>query len=500
MVKTTPASPLLPSSPVPSLLEIRSSSPSSSSEEEDVASSYKSNLLSSPTSSFYSDDKSTSTTNISSSPLRSIVGNCLGLLCLSTAAFTVILLSSVHIQESGQHHEYNAATVASPDGKDIYRLDNTSNTSGSNQEVQWWTLLKKHHYRSRYHDELLNHYYRTKEMLDNNDVTSILTSYYDDSWSEEWDDHQDYDYDTSKNNNNVTTNYEEQQTTTEDSYSYWISDEDLPPDILTDLQSTNEDIQYEAWVRRQLDPMLWETFTYWEIYHYFACNKVLSTQRPWWSEEQYMSVRDFYHEFAENDDTPFIGYITRSTYQASDEVYNMSEKAIPYQTGTVKGRGLKAARNIQHGETIFKATNNTIVFNTAHTFRKFLFELNNQFKDPGMICDVLIWAWVEDVEGEIPIAVVVDLDNGNLLNDWNDWDDWNLGEEEYKGDKGQEEEFKENLDEEEYFDKSLNVRSHKNPTTRALDCFASRDIMKGEELLGPYADFVSDYDYQDIGL
>ena len=413
----------------------------------------------------------------------------------------MILLSSVHIiqQQSGQQHEYTATTVATQkdDDIDILRLDNNLDISHSSQEEQWWTLLKKHHYRSSYHDELLNHYYKTKVMLDNNDVTSILTSY-DDSWSDEWD-HQDYDYDASNNNN--VTNYKEEQTTTEGSYySYWISDEDLSPDIITDLQSTNEDIQYEAWVRRQLDPMLWDTFTYWEIYHYFACTKVLSTQRPWWSEEQYMAVRDFYHEFAKKDDTPFIGYTIRSTYQASDEVYDMSEKAIPYQTGTVKGRGLKAARNIHQGETIFKATNNTVVFNTAHTFRKFLFAMNDHFSDPGMVCDVMIWAWVEDVEGEIPIAVVVDLDNGNLLNDWDDWDDWNLGEEEYKGDKGQKEEFKEGQNEEEQFDEFLNVRCHKNPTTRALDCFASRDIMEGEELLGPYADFVSDYDYPDIGL
>ena len=55
----------------------------------------------------------------------------------------------------------------------------------------------------------------------------------------------------------------------------------------------------------------------------------------------WMAVRDFYHEFAENDDTPFIGYITRSTYQRHPmKVYDMSEKAVPYQTGTVKGFGL----------------------------------------------------------------------------------------------------------------------------------------------------------------
>ena len=268
--------------------------------------------------------------------------------------------------------------------------------------------------------------------------------------------------------------------------------------LKADLESDNEDIREEAMLRRRLDPKSWEEFSYWELHAYFACDKAMDSPRPIWTDEQWREFRDFYHEFAEEDKKDKDSPDGVHTYQLSEDEYDLSKNAIPFIAGE-KGRGLKAVRDIKAGELVFKATNNTIVFNTAHTFRKFLFGMNDHFKDPGMVCDVLIWAWVEDVEGEIPIAVVVDLDNGNLLNDWNDWNDWNLGDDEYKGDKGQDE-FKENQDEEEHFDEFLNVRCHKNPTTRALDCFASRDIMEGEELLGPYADFVSDYDYPDIGL
>ena len=65
---------------------------------------------------------------------------------------------------------------------------------------------------------------------------------------------------------------------------FWILDEDLPEDIATDLLSTNEELRLEATARRQLDPLKWDTFDYWEIYHYFACKKLL-TNRPVWSEQ-----------------------------------------------------------------------------------------------------------------------------------------------------------------------------------------------------------------------
>jgi len=254
---------------------------------------------------------------------------------------------------------------------------------------------------------------------------------------------------------------------------FWIPDEDLPEDIATDLQSTNEELQREATARRQLDPLKWDTFDYWEIYHYFACTKVFTSPRPVWSEQLFRDTRDFYLDFVENDDTPFVG-LFRSTYQANDDVYDMSKNAIPYQSGGEKGRGLKAARDIKEGEVIFKSTNNTIIFNDGHTLRKFLFSMNDRFSDPGMVCDILIWAWVQDMEGGTPFAGVVDLDNGNLLNDWG------LG--------GSCEEQ----------DCSANIRC--KGVNAALSCYASKDIIEGEELLGDYSDFVSYHAWADLGL
>lgn len=212
---------------------------------------------------------------------------------------------------------------------------------------------------------------------------------------------------------------------------FWIADDDLPEDIKADLQSSDEIISSEAVLRRQLDPMKWETFNRDELYHYFACDKVLysmiatssSSPRPWWSEEQFRTVRDFYHDFVDNYDMPFIGIpsvglLIRSTYQATNEVYNMTRNAIPYQSGTEKGRGLKAARDIQQNETILKPSNNTIIFNDGRSFRHFLFALHDRFLGQGLVCDILIWAWVQDMEGVIPNAAAVDLDNSNLINDW----------------------------------------------------------------------------------
>ena len=259
--------------------------------------------------------------------------------------------------------------------------------------------------------------------------------------------------------------------------NFWMTDEDLPEDIKNDLQSSNEDIQREAMIRRHLDPSKWDTFDYWEIYHYFTCDKLLyASARPIWSEQLFRDTRDFYHEFVEDDDTPFTG-LFRSTYQANEDVYDMSQNAVPYLSGGEKGRGLKAARDIKEGDVIFKSTNNTIIFNDGHTMRKFLFAMNGRFSDPGMVCDILIWAWVQDMEGEIPFAGVVDLDNGNLLNDY--------ALEAYYGDS-----------QKKIQNYSANIRC--NGT--ALNCYASKDIAMGEELLGNYADFVSHYSWTSLGL
>ena len=261
---------------------------------------------------------------------------------------------------------------------------------------------------------------------------------------------------------------------------FWISDEDLTEELAADLNSTDHSIRQEAMSRRQLDPAAWETFDYWEIYHYFGCVKIMSSTRPVWSEQLFRDTRDFYHDFVENDDTPFVG-IFRSTHQANEDVYDVSQNVIPNQSDN-KGRGLKAARDIKQGEMIFKATNNTIIFNHGHTYRKFLFALNERFSDPGMVCDIMIWAWVQDMEGETLFAGVVDLDNGNLLNDSA------LGPE-----------CLDNHEDEEYESRCIATQNIQC-SGPALTCIASRDIPEGEELLGDYLDFLSQYSWRSLGL
>ena len=102
--------------------------------------------------------------------------------------------------------------------------------------------------------------------------------------------------------------------------------------------------------------------------------------------------------------------------------------------------------------------------------------MNERFADPGMVCDILVWAWVQDVEGEIPYAGVVDLDNGNLLNDFGLGDNLNADLESIK----------------DY----VNIRCR----GATLECYASKDIAEGDELLGDYSDFVSYYSWTSMGL
>ena len=98
------------------------------------------------------------------------------------------------------------------------------------------------------------------------------------------------------------------------------------------------------------------------------------------------------------------------------------------------------------------------------------------------------------MEGEIPFASVVDLDNGNLLNNWALGQYHEDEEEEQEEEDEDEEEEEEEDKEEDWNDGSQNILCW------GLNCFASKDIMKGEELLGNYGDFVSHYSWTSMGL
>lgn len=222
------------------------------------------------------------------------------------------------------------------------------------------------------------------------------------------------------------------------------------------------------------DPANWERFTMREMGRHFECDKAFASTRPWWTNDQWREVRDLYRDFAQvnRPSNSWWRKARTGTYQhGQDTLFDSSQNAVPYQTEN-KGRGLKAARDIREGEIIFETTNNTVVFNDAHTFRKFLFALNERF--PTFACDVLMmWAWVQDLDREgTTFGVVCDLNDNNLLN--------NAGEEE-----------------------DANVRCGGEEDICGVTSgtfYAVRDIDKGEEILGWYGDFVSYHPWAELGL
>ncbi|KAL7448058.1 hypothetical protein ACHAWC_000317, partial [Mediolabrus comicus] len=243
---------------------------------------------------------------------------------------------------------------------------------------------------------------------------------------------------------------------------FWIEDEELPEDLKADLESDNEDIRNEARKRRELNPERWTEFSYWELHAYFACDKLFASPRPIWTDEQWRDLRDFYHEFVEEDrQDGMIREGAVRAYQLSKDEYDLTKNAIPFQSGE-KGRGLKAVRDIKAGELVFKATNNTIVFNYGHTWRKLLFAINERFNDPGITCDILVWSWVQDLVDGGSLKVVMDMDSGSLLNEGRDVAGW----------------------------EPPNVQCGKPDATRCdMDYFAFRDIKEGDELLIDYNEF-----------
>jgi len=252
---------------------------------------------------------------------------------------------------------------------------------------------------------------------------------------------------------------------------FFIADEDLPEDIKADLESDDEDIRTEAMLRRELDPDRWDKFKYWELHAYFACDKLFSSPRPLWTDQQWRDVRDFYHEFLEEDKREEDSPEGLHSYQFSEDEYDLSQNAIPFQSGG-KGRGLQAVRDIKAGEMVFKATNNTIVFNYGHTWRKLLFAVNE--RDPSITCDMHVWSWVQDLYDGGPMKVVMDLDSGSLLNEGReDVEGWELP----------------------------NVQCGRPDATRCdMDYYAYRDIKKGDELLIDYNEFAFLDSWPDMGL
>ena len=242
-------------------------------------------------------------------------------------------------------------------------------------------------------------------------------------------------------------------------------------------EETYEDIREEFQVKRNLDPEQWYTYNYWQLHAHFSCSRVFAASRPAWGVEKWSDIRQYWREFVEEDkkDLPIREGGPERSYQFTTDAYDFDSMMQPFQTPG-KGRGLKAAKDILKGEMVFKGTNNTVIFTHGHTWRKFLFALNERRGEPfddETSCDVLVWSWVQTLEEDGDLVIVTDFDNGSLLNEGRDEPGW----------------------------EAPNVRCGKEGDKMCyLSYYATKDIKKGEELLCDYRGFALLDSWHDMGL
>lgn len=250
-------------------------------------------------------------------------------------------------------------------------------------------------------------------------------------------------------------------------------------DAIPNAHTRNEkygDILSEADVASNMDIDNWHKFRYWEMHAYFSCARQFATSRPVYDMQKWNEVRQLWNDFANEDKLDnFEPGMNERTYQFSNDSFDPPMEA--FHAGE-KGRGLRAARDIQKGELVFKATNNTVIFTHGHTWRKFLFHIYERNGedgpyDSGTACDVLLWSWVQRLERDGPLVIVADFDNGSLLNEGRDEIGWD----------------------------KPNVRCGKEGDEMCMmEYYATDDIKTGEELLCDYREFALLGAWRNMGL
>ncbi|KAL3817423.1 hypothetical protein ACHAXA_011052 [Cyclostephanos tholiformis] len=222
----------------------------------------------------------------------------------------------------------------------------------------------------------------------------------------------------------------------------------------------------------------WYTLSYWQLHAYFGCARVFAFSRPLYTPEMWTELRQLWRDFAVKDKEsmpPLKENEPERTYQFGTDSFDPPME--PFQSG-IKGRGLRAKRDIARGEMVFKATNNTVIFTRGHTWRLFLFHIYERHGedgpfDSGMTCDALIWSWVQTLEEDGDPIVVADFDNGSLLNEGRDEEGWD----------------------------PPNVRCGKKGDTMCMmEYYATEDIQTGDEILCDYREFAMLDSWIDIGL
>ena len=251
-------------------------------------------------------------------------------------------------------------------------------------------------------------------------------------------------------------------------------------DGITDLKYQHEiywDVKEEANKKARMDIDRWHALSYWELHAYFECARAFAFPRPLYTSEMWTELRALWRDFKEKDamSPPIKSGEPERTYVYGEGSFDPPME--PFQSGE-KGRGLRANRDISKGEMVFKATNNTVVFNRGHTWRLFLFHIYERLGedgpyDSGTTCDALVWSWVQTLEEDGDPVIVADFDNGSLLNEGRDWEGWD----------------------------KPNVRCGKEGDTLCMmEYYATRDIKTGDEILCDYREFAMLDSWEDMGL
>jgi len=218
-------------------------------------------------------------------------------------------------------------------------------------------------------------------------------------------------------------------------------------------------------VQNGLETRNWSTFTSSQLKRYFGCSKLFKTPRPIITKRNWIYFRDLYNQFLEeNLHIDGSGNVVDRTYKVTEKV---ATHPVEGTFTTTKGRGLIASRDIKRGELIFTGTNNTIVFDTGHAWRKFLWYLYHAPPTPdpypeGFACDIRSWSWIQYMPNQQGLKIMVDIDESSLLNQPSSGERANI---------------------------QCGKLDDKKNAECELDYYAKVDIKKGDEILCRYSDF-----------
>jgi hypothetical protein len=133
-----------------------------------------------------------------------------------------------------------------------------------------------------------------------------------------------------------------------------------------------------------------------------GCNEIFKNPRPVYDQSAWEHARDMYKKLA-----------TKDNCTLPDDNSNGFDVAFEAKESPGKGRGIYAAQDIEDGTLVYQARQ-TARFDNGAAYRQFILSLER-----GFACDVLQWAYIQDVgkEDESKILISVDLDEGSFCND-----------------------------------------------------------------------------------